>query len=116
MSAPFAIDVHRLPDHVRVVVSGDVDLASASRFSAVAIEALGMEPILMVVDLQRVSFMDSSGLSVLVLLRRKARNHRGALRLVTNRRVDAVLKLAGLAAVFESHADVDEAPDGDLTA
>lgn len=98
--------------HTVVTVSGDVDMATAPRFGDVAVGAMPIEPSTFVVDLSDVAFMDSSGVTVLVVLRRKARSRRIVLRLVTNRRIDAVLRLAGLTEVFEIHGDLAAAMGG----
>ena len=87
-------------DHVVVEVSGDLDLATAPQLRDAGLRALGIEPTRVVIDLTDVTFIDSSGLGVLVLLRRKARTHRSELVLVPSDRVDAVLRISGLEHVF----------------
>jgi anti-anti-sigma factor len=60
-------------DHVSTVVSvrGDVDMATAPRLRQVLIDATTLA---VVVDLSAVTFMDASGLGVLVGAARSARN------------------------------------------
>lgn len=95
-----SVVVRTEPDHVVLEVSGDIDLATAPRLRDAGLRALGIEPTRVVIDLTGVTFIDSSGLGVLVLLRRKARTHRSELVLVSNSRVDAVLRISGLEHVF----------------
>lgn len=54
-----------------VSVSGEVDLATAPELTRVIAEAVADSPGPLVVDLLDVSFMDSSGLAVLVGLRQR---------------------------------------------
>ncbi len=118
MSTDFSIsrDVH--DDHTVVTVSGDVDLSTAAQFADDSMAALRSAPSRFVVDLSRVPFMDSTGITVLVLLRRTSRQRRNDLRLVTNHRIEAVLKLAGLSQIFRTYSSLDAAlaSDDDLIA
>ena len=62
-----------------------------------------------IVDLTDVTFMDSSGLNVLVLARRKAEAGRGELRLFgACRMVRNVLHMTGLDQVFPVHSTIEE--------
>lgn len=107
----FSVRVDHAPAHVVLSATGDVDLATAATFRDAGLEALGIEPTVFVIDLSQVTFMDSTGLGVLVLLRRKARARRTDLRLVSSRRTDAILKLSGLTSVFEIHPSLASALD-----
>lgn len=67
---PFSAGTSAIGDGLVVEVTGEVDLATAPRLR----EAFQQRPAaggLMVVDLTRVTFMDSSGLSVLLNLHRE---------------------------------------------
>jgi anti-sigma B factor antagonist len=58
-------------DRSRIVLTGEIDIAIAIRFDAVATDALERElPI--VVDLSAVSFIDGSGLASLMALAERA--------------------------------------------
>lgn len=95
----------------RVVVSatGDIDLATAAVFRDIALVGLGTTPDLLAVDLGDVTFMDSVGLGALVLLRGEAQTAGTELRLVTSRRIDAILKISGLDAAFDIYPDLASA-------
>ncbi len=69
---PATFDVQESPGISRLVVRGDVDMAAEEPFLAFAAEALGSGPATIVVDLNQVDFMDSSGLRALLQCRRRA--------------------------------------------
>ncbi len=50
---------------MRLVVHGDLDLASGERLRSVAEPVLAQEPPRLVVDLQRLALLDASGIPVL---------------------------------------------------
>jgi anti-sigma B factor antagonist len=89
-------------DVVVVVVSGEVDVANADRIVQVGSAALNEQSTTsLVVDLARVTFMDSTGLSALVTLRNTS--HALAKELVLRSPTDPVgkvLALTGLDKVF----------------
>ena len=60
------IDIVEKPDAVFVVVEGEVDLCAASRFEESLAAAAASEAPAIVLDLDRVSFMDSAGVHVLL--------------------------------------------------
>ena len=64
----------------------------------------------LVVDMERVDFLDSTGLGVLVGGLKRVRAHDGSLRLVcTQERILKIFRITGLTKVFPIHASVDEA-------
>ncbi|MGW6907020.1 STAS domain-containing protein [Streptomyces sp. NPDC054940] len=87
-----------------VELRGEIDLLAAPALAA-RMDALtaGRCPDL-VLDLRAVSFIDCSGLGVLCRARNRVLARQGRLRLVAhNARFRRVLRLAGLADVFEIH-------------
>ena len=88
-----------------VAVAGDVDLVSAAHLREVMGDALGRSCHL-IVDVADMTFIDSSGLRVLVALSNDARgrSHRLALRNVP-RHAERVLDLTGLAEWFDREPD-----------
>ncbi len=97
-------------DPAIVVVSGEVDLHSSSRLSE-ALDALALAGAWkVVVDLQGVDFIDSSGLRVLLTARRRMEPDGGTLSLVcTQPRILKVLEITGLLSAFSIHSSLDEA-------
>lgn len=91
-------------------VSGEVDVASAPRLREriVAMVAEGHRRI--VLDLDDVDFLDSTGLGVLVGALKRVRTHGGELHLVcTTPRILKVFEITGLTVVFPMHESVDAA-------
>jgi anti-anti-sigma factor len=66
MSSIFDIETVERDDAVIVLVSGEVDLSTGVRLDAALSQAKASTEKLIVVDLERVSFMDATGLGVLV--------------------------------------------------
>jgi anti-sigma B factor antagonist len=91
-----------------VAVAGEVDVAGGPVLDE-TLDALAMDaPALVVVDLSEVTFIDSSGLSVLVLGQRRLAEGGGELRLVvTNHQVQKVLAITALDAAFTVADSVD---------
>jgi anti-sigma B factor antagonist len=95
--------------HAVVVVRGEVDLATSPQLRetlAVLVERSRS----VVVDLDQVGFIDSTGIGVLVGGVKRARSHGGDLSLVcTQRRILKVLEITGLTQVFSVFESVDAA-------
>jgi anti-anti-sigma factor len=97
----------RLEGDARVVVSGEVDMATAPQLTS-AIESLaGATVQRVVVDLAAVSFMDSSGISALCLARKKLEVDGTMLVLgPMSPQVESTLQMVGLDAEFvRAHDD-----------
>jgi anti-anti-sigma factor len=58
-------------DPIAIVVAGDIDIETNHALRRAVAEVLTPEPARLVVDLQQVGFMDSSGLAVLLELHQK---------------------------------------------
>jgi anti-anti-sigma factor len=71
MTSEFSLEIERQGDVAVIVVVGDVDLRTRDRLSTAASALLNEAPHV-VVDLSRVTFLDSSGLSVLIAARQEA--------------------------------------------
>jgi anti-sigma B factor antagonist len=93
-------DVHAAADG-GLVVSGEVDLATAATMLKAGEDALAASSGELVVDLGEVSFIDSTGLGALVQLRNLAGAQDRSLRLEpVSRAVMRAMALAGLADLF----------------
>jgi anti-sigma B factor antagonist len=88
--------------------SGEVDIATTSQMSEALCWALDYSPRI-VIDLTKVTFMDSSGLNVLAAGWRRARAHGGDIGLVSPADdVRGVLQVTGLDRLFTiSHSVAD---------
>ncbi len=91
-------------------VAGEVDVATAPRLREQLIELVNEGQYRIVVDLEAVEFLDSTGLGVLVGALKRVRTYDGELALVcTESRILKVFEITGLTKVFPMHRSVDEA-------
>ncbi|MET8638905.1 STAS domain-containing protein [Streptomyces sp. NPDC004680] len=95
-----------------LILTGEVDLALAPALREIVDALIADRRARMVLDLQRVSFMDSSALGVLVYAMRRADALGGALRLAGPcEKVRRMLELTGLDTVVGVFAGVPAACD-----
>ena len=93
-----------------VELSGDVDLHRANELRTVLLEILGKKAQQLVIDMEEVNFMDSSGLATLVEALQLTRRNGGQLRLTgLQRRVRSILEIARLDTIFEVYETQGEA-------
>jgi anti-sigma B factor antagonist len=91
-------------------VQGEVDLYASSQLRDAILRLTEEGENRIVIDLNNVSFMDSSGLGVLVAGLKRARERGGELALVFGEgSVQKVLGITGLDKVFPTHGSVGEA-------
>jgi anti-sigma B factor antagonist len=69
----FTVDTGELDGGVRVILSGDLDLSTAKQAEQAIEEAERGGAALIVIDLRRLSFMDSTGLRVIVSADKRAK-------------------------------------------
>ncbi len=85
-----------------VTVGGEIDVYTAPRLRDRLTELVDGGAHRLVVDLEAVDFLDSTGLGVLVGGLKKVRAHDGSLSLVcTNERLLKIFRITGLAKVFD---------------
>lgn len=97
-------------DHTVVHLGGEIDVYTAPFVREKLDEQIHAGRTDLIVDLSGVTFLDSTGLGVLVGRLKLARTRGGALRLVgTADRVLRVFAITGLDKVFEIHPDLDSA-------
>jgi len=93
-----------------VAVGGEIDVYTAPKLRDKITELVGAGIYHLVVDLEAVEFLDSTGLGVLVGGLKKVRAHDGSLRLVcTQDRLLKIFRITGLAKVFDIHQSADSA-------
>lgn len=91
-------------------VSGEVDVATAPRLREQLVQLVSHGQHHLVVDLDNVDFLDSTGLGVLVGALKRVRMHDGELLLVcTQPRIVKVFDITGLSKVFTLHQSLDDA-------
>lgn len=94
-------------------VRGEVDVYTAPRFREQLIELVSRGERRIVVDLDGVDFLDSTGLGVLVGGLKRVRSHDGEMVLVcTKSRILKVFEITGLTKVFAIYDSVDAAVAG----
>ena len=90
--------------------SGRLDVAGAPALKEAVSEAIKDEKPRLVIDMEGVSFVDSSGLGSVVAALKQLRSSQGDLRLAApNQQVRVVLELTTLDRVFPYYATVEEA-------
>jgi anti-sigma B factor antagonist len=99
----FVVEQHRLePGRLVIAVRGAIDLFAAPELKGRLLEALDAGTREVVLDLCNASFVDSTGLGVLLAARKRLAALGGRLIVVISQpRVDRVLEIAGLDAIFE---------------
>jgi anti-sigma B factor antagonist len=93
-----------------VDVQGEIDIYSAPRLRELLIDLASKNSYQLVINLDKVGFLDSTGLGVLVGALNRVRAHDGSLDLVcTHERTLKIFKITGLTKVFGIHETVDQA-------
>ncbi|MGH9070271.1 MAG: STAS domain-containing protein [Acidimicrobiales bacterium] len=93
-----------------LAVRGEVDVYTAPRLRESLVELVGGGTNRIVVDLEGVEFLDSTGIGVLVGGLKRVRTHGGELALVcTQQRLLKVFEITGLRAIFSIHDTVGAA-------
>ncbi len=97
-------------DRTIVSVGGEIDVYTAPKLREKLIDLVSAGQYHLVVDMENVEFLDSTGLGVLVGGLKRVRAHEGSLRLVcTQERILKIFRITGLTKVFSIHASVEEA-------
>jgi anti-sigma B factor antagonist len=97
-----------------VTVAGEIDVYTAPKLREALIDLVSSGNYHLVVDMEGVEFLDSTGLGVLVGGLKRVRAHDGSLRLVcTEERILKIFRITGLTKVFPIHATVEEAVAAD---
>ena len=102
---------HHNKDGIEIVdVEGEIDVYTAPRLRELLIDLVNNSHYQLVVNMEKVEFLDSTGLGVLVGGLKRVRAHDGSLDLVcTQERILKIFRITGLTKVFGIHDTVDEA-------
>lgn len=96
-----------------VSVGGEIDVYTAPKLRDKITELVGAGVYDLIIDMEAVEFLDSTGLGVLVGGLKKVRANQGSLQLVcTQDRLLKIFRITGLAKVFVIHDSVDAALAG----
>jgi len=91
-------------------VGGEIDMLTSPQLRDRIVGLIEAGRPRIVVDLQNVSFMDSTGLGTLVGCLKRAREHDGQIRVVASARpVVSLFSLTGLDRVFDVHPSLETA-------
>ena len=102
---------HYDKDGIEVIdVQGEIDMYTAPRLRELLIDLVSKTSYQLVVNLDKVGFLDSTGLGVLVGGLRRVRAHDGSLDLVCTREpILKIFRITGLTEVFGIYQTVDQA-------
>jgi anti-sigma B factor antagonist len=102
---------HYDKDGIEVIdVQGEIDMYTAPRLRELLIDLVSKISYQLVVNLDKVGFLDSTGLGVLVGGLRRVRAHDGSLDLVCTREpILKIFRITGLTEVFGIYQTVDQA-------
>jgi anti-sigma B factor antagonist len=93
-----------------LVLRGEIDVYTAPRLRQALIDLVSQGATDIVVDMDKVDFLDSTGLGVLVGGLKRVKSNDGDLRLVvTQDRIMKIFDITGLSKVFPIHGSLDEA-------
>ncbi len=107
------IDSTRVGEIGVLTLTGEVDIYTSPALKSALVAAAVDGCSVIVVDLNGVGFIDSSGLGVLVGALRRAREAGGDLRIVSvQESIARILRITGLDRVFAVHPTLDEALGG----
>ncbi|KQY58124.1 anti-sigma B factor antagonist [Aeromicrobium sp. Root495] len=105
-----ALATRSAPPFEIIEVGGEIDVYTAPRLREAVVEAVDRGATRLVIDVEKVDFLDSTGLGVLVGALKRVRADGGSLDIVcTQERILKIFQITGLDKVFGLHASVDEA-------
>ena len=94
-----------------VAITGEVDVYTAPRLREALIDLVSDGKYHLLIDLQGVEFLDSTGLGVLVGGLKRVRAHEGTLSLVcSSPRIIKIFRITGLTKVFPIFETLDAVP------
>ncbi|MBS2034455.1 MAG: STAS domain-containing protein [Candidatus Eremiobacteraeota bacterium] len=93
-----------------VEVQGEIDVYTSPRVKETINELIEKGHYQLVINLEGVRYIDSTGLGVLIGALKKVREHSGRILLVcTNPQIKKIFNITGLVKIFEIFKDEDEA-------
>jgi anti-sigma B factor antagonist len=102
---------HYTKDGIEVIdAEGEIDIYTAPRLRELLVDLVSKDNYRLVVNLEKVTFLDSTGLGVLVGSLNRVRARDGSLDLVcAQERILNIFRITGLTKVFSIHDTVDQA-------
>jgi anti-sigma B factor antagonist len=109
-----SLETRQEKDHTIIEVGGEIDVYTAPKLRDAMTELVDQGQYNLIVDLEKVDFLDSTGLGVLVGGLKKVRTNEGSLQLVcTQERLLKIFRITGLGKVFAIHSTQAEALAGE---
>ena len=105
------VNTRSIPDKAHVVeVQGEIDVYTSPRVKEMINELIEQGRFHLIIDLEGVRYIDSTGLGVLIGALKKVREHEGRILLVcTNPQIKKIFNITGLVKIFEIYKDEEEA-------
>ena len=105
-----SLDTRTEDGHTVIAVAGEIDVYTAPKLREALVDLVNDGTYHIVVDVEQVEFLDSTGLGVLVGGLKRVRAHDGSLSIVcTQERLLKIFRITGLTKVFAIHPSVDAA-------
>jgi anti-sigma B factor antagonist len=93
-----------------ITVEGEIDVYTAPKLREKLIDLVNKGKFHLLVDMEKVEFLDSTGLGVLVGGLKRVRANDGSLELVcTQERILKIFRITGLTKVFGIHDSIEDA-------
>lgn len=109
ISVDLSLETRELDDRWVITVGGEIDVYTAPKLRDKLSELVTSGRHAIVVDMQNVDFLDSTGLGVLVGGLKKVREQNGSLEIVCSQeRLLKIFRITGLAKVFTIAPTLDE--------
>jgi anti-sigma B factor antagonist len=110
------IEVEKRDGFSIVGVTGEVDVFTAPKLREQLIDLVDQGEHQIIVDLEDVDFLDSTGLGVLVAGLKRAKTHDGTLSIIcTKEKILKIFRVTGLTKVFPIHETREAALSGATT-
>ena len=104
------IEVEEKDGVVLLKLNGEVDVYTAPKLKSRLVDLVDQGKFKIIVDLEEVDFMDSSGLGVLVGGLKRVRSHDGSIALIcTQENILKIFRITGLVKVFPIFENQDQA-------
>ncbi len=105
-----ALSTRTVDEFEIIEVGGEVDVYTAPKLREAIVTAIDAGHTRLIVDVEKVAFLDSTGLGVLVGALKRVRADGGSLDIVcTHERILKIFGITGLDKVFGLYASIDEA-------
>ena len=105
-----SLETREVADRTVVTVGGEIDVYTAPKLRDKITELVNAGHHDLLVDMEKVEFLDSTGLGVLVGGLKKVRAQQGSMELICSQdRLLKIFRITGLAKVFAIHGSQSEA-------